>query len=170
MDLTKILAISGKPGLFKVLGQTQNNGIIVESLIDGKRFPAYAAHKLSSLEDISIYTEDDDVPLREVFQKIYEKEEGKKSIDPNVKGPELRSYFSEILPDFDQDRVYNSDIKKVIRWYNDLHEAGLIEEIAAPEKEEASTEKEEEKTEKKAEKKQEKKASTDEKKTPKEEK
>jgi hypothetical protein len=141
MDLTKVLSISGKPGLFKVLGQTQNNGIIVESLMDGKRFPAYAAHKISSLEDISIYTEEEDVRLKEVFEKMYAKHEGEKSIDQNGDASTLRNYFKEVLPGFDEERVYNSDIKKVIRWYNDLHAAGMMKELMeAKEEKETKTE------------------------------
>jgi len=139
MDLTKVLSISGKPGLFKVLGQTQNNGIIVESLMDGKRFPAYAAHKISSLEDISIYTEEEDVPLKEVFEKMYTKHEGEKSIDQNGDAATLRNYFKEVLPGFDEERVYNSDIKKVIRWYNDLHAAGMMKELMEAKEEEKET-------------------------------
>lgn|SRR5690606_31571107 len=129
MDLTKILAISGKPGLYKVLGQTQNNGIIVESLIDGKRFPAYAANKISSLEDISIYTTDDDVPLKEIFKTIYTKEEGKQAISANEDITKLRAYFKEVLPNYDEERVYNSDIKKVFKWYNELHDAGILKQL-----------------------------------------
>ena len=151
MDLSKILSIGGKPGLYKVLGQTQNNGIIVESLADKKRFPAYATNKISSLEDISIYTEEEDVPLKDVFQKMYEKHNGEKSIDPNVGGNELRNYFKEILPDFDEDRVYNSDIKKVIKWYNDLLEGGMLADFAKKEetKSEESEKSDEPTTEKK---------------------
>jgi hypothetical protein len=124
MDLTKILSISGKAGLFKVIGQTKNSGIIVESLIDGKRFPAYAAHKISSLEDISIYTATDDVPLKDIFKKILDKEGG--SVTVGSSSNELREYFKEILPDFDEERVYNSDIKKVFKWYNDLTDADMM--------------------------------------------
>lgn len=150
MDLTKVLSISGKPGLFKVLGQTQNNGIIVESLMDGKRFPAYAAHKISSLEDISIYTEEEDVPLKEVFEKMYAKHEGEKSIDQNGDASTLRNYFKEVLPGFDEERVYNSDIKKVIRWYNDLHAAGMMKELMEAKEEEKETKTEEKPKAKKA--------------------
>lgn len=137
MDLTKILSISGKAGLFKVIGQTKNSGIIVESLIDGKRFPAYAAHKITSLEDISIYTETDDVPLKDIFKIIFDKEGDSVTVESSSN--ELREYFKEILPDFDEERVYNSDIKKVFKWYNDLTDADMMvfedekEEIAAKE-------------------------------------
>lgn len=141
MDLTKILSISGKAGLFKVIGQTKNSGIIVESLIDGKRFPAYAAHKITSLEDISIYTETDDVPLKDIFKIIFDKEGDSVTVESSSN--ELREYFKEILPDFDEERVYNSDIKKVFKWYNDLTDADMMvfedekeEEIAAKEPEE----------------------------------
>jgi len=150
MDLTKVLSISGKQGLFKVLGQTQNNGIIVESLMDGKRFPAYAAHKISSLQDISIYTQEDDVPLKDVFEIMYKKHEGAAAIDQNSDAQTIRTYFKEILPDFDEERVYNSDIKKVIRWYNDLHAAGMMKELIEAVNEEKEAEAEEKPKAKKA--------------------
>src|SRR5690606_28264372 len=150
MDLTKILAISGKPGLYKVLGQTQNNGIIVESLLDGKRFPAYAANKISSLEDISIYTSDEDVPLKVIFKSIYDKENGKQTLSTNEDISKLRTYFKEILPNYDEERVYNSDIKKVFKWYNELFDAGIIDQLKEESKpEEKATEPTSEKESKK---------------------
>ena len=119
MDLSKILAISGQSGLFKMVGQLKN-GIVVESLRDGKRFPAYATEKISSLADISIYTYSDDIPLSDVFKSIHEHANGNAL---ELKSLDLRSWFEEILEEFDQERVYTSDIKKVARWYNDLHGA-----------------------------------------------
>ena len=127
MDLSSIVSISGKPGLFNVLGQMKN-GIIVESLLDGKRFPAYASHKISTLEDISIYTEEEDIPLKDVFRKIRDKESGAASAVTLSDNGALKSYFEEVLPDYDRDRVYVSDIKKVIKWYNLLAEKSLLEE------------------------------------------
>ncbi|MDG2331119.1 MAG: DUF5606 domain-containing protein [Flavobacteriales bacterium] len=125
MDLSGIISISGKPGLFKVLANNKSS-LVVESLVDGKKTTALATQKVSALEDISIYTEEDDVPLREVYQSIYDKENG--GVGPNHKGEmaELKNYLSSVLPDYDEDRVYNSDIKKLFQWYNILHEAGAL--------------------------------------------
>lgn len=126
MELKGILSISGKNGLYKHVSQTKN-GIIVESLIDKKRSPAYASAKISALEDIAIYTEDRDVPLLEVFQEIFKHEDGKAAINPKSSANELKSYFEKILADYDKDRVYVSDIKKVLIWYNILNEMKLID-------------------------------------------
>lgn len=117
--LKDILAISGQPGLFKIVSKGNKN-LIVESLIDGRRIPAHSTNKIISLEDIAIFTEAGEVPLKEVLKKIAEKEELKQSIDHKSSGNVLKSYFKEILPDFDENRVYVSDIKKVILWYNVL--------------------------------------------------
>ena len=121
--LKGILAISGKPGLYKMISNARNS-IIVESLIDGKRMPAYATSKISSLEDISIFTEGGDVNLAEVFAKIFEQDLQVKPGKASAKG--LKSAFREALPDYDEDRVYVSDIKKVFAWYNLLKENGYI--------------------------------------------
>ena len=96
------------------------NSIIVESLLDGKRIPAYATSRISALEDISIYTEEEDVKLADVFKAIYEKANGGKAIDPKSSGNELKNYFEEVLPSYDRDRVYVSDIKKLVNWYSIL--------------------------------------------------
>ncbi|MCB0480589.1 MAG: DUF5606 domain-containing protein [Flavobacteriales bacterium] len=126
MDLSKILAISGKGGLFKVVGQTKN-GVVVESLLDGKKFPTYSSQQVSALEEISIYGEEEDIPLKDIFTRIHKVENGKQtSVSPKDSGAELREYFSDIIPEFDAERVYNSDIKKVISWYNLLLKAGLV--------------------------------------------
>lgn len=101
--------------------------VIVESLLDGRRMPVQSAHKVSSLEDISIYTYEDDVPLGEVFEKIYAKENGGKAIHHKATPEELRDYLGEVLPTFDEDRVYPSDLKKLFQWYNLLQEKGLLE-------------------------------------------
>jgi hypothetical protein len=127
MDISRILTISGKPGLYKVVGQT-NNGVIVESLIDGKRTPTYSNHQVSALEEISIYGKIEDVPLKDIFQKMYDVEAGKAtSVSTKEKGGDLRDYFSDLVPEFDGERVYNSDIKKVMSWYNTLLAKGFIE-------------------------------------------
>ena len=131
MDLENIISIAGYSGLHKVVGSTKN-GIVVESLEDGKRMAAYASHKVSALEDISIYTETEDVPLKDVFQKIYDLTKGKEEVSHKSSAKELKEFFGKALPGYDEDRVYVSDIKKVVRWYNILTEAGLL----APKKEE----------------------------------
>ncbi len=125
MDLSKILTISGKNGLFKVVTQSKS-GLIVESLSDGKRLPVFASDRSSSLEDISIFTTGEDVPLKQVLLTIFEKENGKPSIDAKSDQGALRAKFEEILPDYDRERVYASDIKKVFAWYALLLEKGLI--------------------------------------------
>jgi len=126
MDLSKILAISGKSGLFKIVSRTKG-GMIVESLADGKKMPVFAAHRSSLLEDISIFSYTDDIPLKKVLWTMYEKEGGKKVLmDAKEDGSQLQAYFEQVLPDFDKDRVYTSDIRKVIGWYNQLLDHNLI--------------------------------------------
>ena len=126
MDLTEILSISGKPGLYKMLSHTKT-GMLVESMADKKRFPVFAHEKVSSLEEISIFTEDDDVPLKDVFKKIHEMLEGDKALSHKSSSEELKDFFDDVLPDYDKERVYVSDIKKVIQWYNVLHEMELLD-------------------------------------------
>ena len=126
MELKDILAISGKPGLFKNIGQSKN-GVIVESLIDQKRFPAFAHERISSLAEISVFTTGEDVELQKVFKIIYDKYEGKEAIDPKSDGEALKVFMKEILPDYDEDRVYTSDIKKLVSWYNLLACENLLE-------------------------------------------
>jgi len=133
--LKGILAISGQRGLFKMVSQAKNS-IIVESLIDGKRMPAYATSRISALEDISIYTEEEDVKLVDIFKLIYEKENGGQAIKPKSSGNELKVYFEGVLPTYDKDRVYVSDIKKVLTWYNLLIEKEMIDPNAFEENEE----------------------------------
>jgi hypothetical protein len=130
MNLSGIIAISGKPGLFKVIAQGKNN-IIVESLEDKKRVPAYASDRISALDDISIYTYDDDKPLREIYADIFKKENGGATISHKEDASKLQSYLIEVLPDYDQERVYLSDIKKLFQWYNLLYKAGELKPIEA---------------------------------------
>ncbi|MBS2213760.1 DUF5606 domain-containing protein [Carboxylicivirga mesophila] len=137
--LKGILAISGQRGLFKLVSQAKNS-IIVESLIDGKKMPAYATSRISALEDISIYTEDEDVKLFDVFKAIYEKENGGMAISPKSSSNELKNYFEEVLPLYDKDRVYVSDIKKVLGWYNLLMESELFDPNAVEEEGEEAAE------------------------------
>jgi len=138
MNLTGIIAISGKPGLFKVITQAKNS-VIVESLIDKKRIPAYATDRISALEDISIYTFSEDKPLKEIFRAIYDKEGGKACISHKESEAKLTAYLLEILPDYDSDRVYTSDIKKLFQWYNLLESSSNL--ILAEEEKEETAEK-----------------------------
>lgn len=122
MSLEKIIAISGKPGLYEIISKTKS-GLIVQALSDGKRFPVNGLHNISTLNDIAIYTYEEEVPLREVFLKIHEKESGQAAIDPKSDKDTLLSYFGEVLPEFDAERVYASNVKKVLAWYNSLVES-----------------------------------------------
>lgn len=131
--LRRILAISGRPGLYRLVNQGKNM-LIVEELTTGKRLPAYARDRVSSLGDITIYTVDGDRPLPEVFELVKEKNEGK-PVDLKQIG-DLREYFATVLPDFDTDRVYTADIKKLLQWYNLLVNNGITEFVAAEEAEE----------------------------------
>ena len=126
MDLSGIISIAGMSGLFKVIAQSKN-GLIVESLIDKKRVQAFSTNKISALEDVSIYSTGDDVPLKDVFQKIYEKEKGGACIDHKSADAELKKYFKAAFAEYDEERVYVSDIKKVLNWYNSLQKDGLLE-------------------------------------------
>lgn len=129
MSLDNILAISEKPGLFKLITQTRN-GFIAESLMDGKRLSVNLRGNVSLLSEIAIYTLTEEVPLKEVFLKIMEKEgENATSISHKDGKDSLEEYFFSILPNYDEDRVYPSDIKKVIRWYNILHENNMLDLI-----------------------------------------
>ncbi|MBI1837378.1 MAG: DUF5606 domain-containing protein [Flavobacteriia bacterium] len=150
MKLTGIIAISGRPGLFKVIAQGKNN-VIVESLIDNKRFPAYSSDRISALEDISIYTYEEEKPLKEIFLAIHTKENGGEAISHKDSENNLVNYISEILPNYDKERVYISDIKKLFQWYNLLHKSGNLNlaEVIAENNEAANDEpKKEEKKEK----------------------
>lgn len=137
--LKTILSISGRPGLFKLVNQGKNM-LIVEAIATGKRMPAYAHDKIISLGDISIYTNDEDTPLANVFESIKEKNEGK-AVDVKALGgeKEIRAYFATILPDFDDERVYTNDIKKIFNWYNQLIAAGFDTFKAEEESEKTET-------------------------------
>lgn len=125
--IRRILSISGRPGLYKLVSQGKNM-LIVESLATGKRTPAYAHDKVISLNDVSIYTQGEDIPLADVFDKIA-KDNGAQQVDIKKfsNDSEMRAYFGEVLPEFDPERVYNNDIKKVFSWYNQLVAAGVTE-------------------------------------------
>ena len=117
MNLEKIVAISGKPGLYEIISQTKG-GIIVESLVDKKRLPINAMHNVSVLNDIAIYTHDDEIPLRNIFKTIANK--GSEVISHKESNDMLISFFNEILPNYDEERVYPSNIKKIVQWYSIL--------------------------------------------------
>lgn len=138
--LKGILSISGQGGLFKLVSQTKNS-IIVESLVDGKRFPAYSTSRVSALEDISIYTQEADVKLSVVFTKIFEKQAGQPVEFAKASSSEIKNTFESFLPDFDKDRVYVSDIKKLFNWYNLLLSKGLINADESKSETETSDEK-----------------------------
>jgi len=138
MSLDKVLAISGKPGLYELKAQTRG-GFVAESLADGKKLSVSVRHNVSMLSEIAMYTYTEEVPLREVFHKISEKEEGKEAISHKESKAKLEGYFKEILPEYDEDRVYASDIKKVFQWYNILVKAGM-NDFSASEKEETAQE------------------------------
>lgn len=126
MSLDKILSISGRPGLYKIVAQTRA-GFVAESLIDKKKVSVNMHSNVSVLSEIAIYTLTEELPLREVFKKIKEKENGKPtSISHKDSKDVLEEYFFEVLPDYDEDRVYTSDIKKVIQWYNMLQGKDLL--------------------------------------------
>jgi hypothetical protein len=125
MNLKDILSITGKPGLYKNVAHSKN-GVIVESISDGKRFPVFANDKISSLEEISIFTTGDDISLRVVFKKIFDQEKGGPSADPKSSDKLLREYFKGILPEYDEERVYVSHIRKILVWYNLLQSHQLI--------------------------------------------
>ncbi|WLD24934.1 DUF5606 domain-containing protein [Flavobacterium dauae] len=125
MSVEKVLAISGKPGLYELKIQTRS-GFIAESLIDGKKLTVGLRSNVSLLSEISIYTETDELKLFEVFARIAKKENNGASLDHKASNDELLAYFGEVIPDFDRDRVYVSDIKKVLNWYNILQKANYI--------------------------------------------
>lgn len=126
MDFTKIIVVSGKSGAFKVIAQTRG-GLIVESLIDGKRMPVSAANRITSVEDIVVFTETDEVKLKEVFQKIKEITNGEQAIDHKSDDHLVKEFFEKVMPDYDKERVYFSDMKKMIFWYNLLQKNDMLD-------------------------------------------
>ena len=125
MNLKDILAISGESTLFKFIAQGKN-AVIVENLETGRRFSAGAHSRVSALDEISIFTSGEDMPLGKVMDRLWEKEEGGEAISHRQPDAELKEYFAEVLPEYDRDRVYTSDIRKVIHWYNILHGLNLL--------------------------------------------
>ena len=126
MDLKEILAVSGKKSLYKLVSQGKNN-LIVESLQDGSRMPIFASTPAGSLGDIHIFTDSEDLPLQDVFKRIYEIENGNKTIDVrSTKSADIEAYMAKILPEYDRNRVHISDMKKLFSWYNQLMEYELL--------------------------------------------
>ncbi len=140
MSLEKVLSISGKPGLYKLKTQTRT-GFLAESLLDGKTINVSGRHNVSLLSEIAVYTLTEEVPLREVFKKISEKEGGKETISHKASKEELEEFFFGVMPDYDEDRVYASDIKKIVQWYNMLIKNG-INDFSEAKEETEKTEKE----------------------------
>lgn len=134
--LKGILAISGQPGLFKLVTEAKNS-LIVESLLTGKRIPAYSTSKISALADISVFTETGEIQLKELFKKI---QESGKSVSPKASANEIKSFFEEVLPEYDKDRVYVSDMKKILQWYLLLSDQNLLTETEEEKPEENTSE------------------------------
>ena len=140
MSLDKILSISGKPGLYKIVAQTRN-GFVAESLIDKKKMAVNIHNNISVLSEIAVYTLTEELPLKEVFKKVRDKESGQPtSISHKDSKDTLEEYFFEVLPDYDEDRVYASDIKKIVQWYNLLQKHDMLDAL---EDEEVTTDEEE---------------------------
>lgn len=133
--LKGILSVSGQSGLFKMVAESKNN-IIIESLETFKRMPVHSTSKVSALEDIAIYTENGDVPLKDIFKAISENENGRPALSPKASANELKAYFEKVVPEYDKDRVYISDIKKVLLWYNTLQSKNLLDFTEKEEKKE----------------------------------
>ena len=129
MKLDKVMSISGKPGLYELKAQTRG-GFVAESMLDGKKISVNLRHNVSLLSEIAIYTLTEEVPLKDVFEKIKKKENGEKtSVKPKDSRDKLEEYFFDVLPDYDEDRVYASDIKKVVQWYNLLQEHNMLNDL-----------------------------------------
>ncbi|MEE9364678.1 MAG: DUF5606 domain-containing protein [Cellulophaga sp.] len=138
MSLDKILSIGGKPGLYQMLTQTRA-GFVAQSLLDGKKITVSFSNNVSILSEIAVYTLEEELPLHEVFSKIKDKENGEKTaIGHKESKDKLEEYFFEVLPNYDEDRVYASDIKKIIQWYNILQEKGIMD-FSKPKEEEKET-------------------------------
>jgi hypothetical protein len=125
MDLSGIISISGMPGLYKIVGQMKN-GVIAESLTDKKRMPVHSHQQISALEEISMFTTGDNKPVADILQSIYDKENGGACIDPKASDKEILSYFEAILPDYDKERVYLSNMRKLFSWYSLLQSTGNL--------------------------------------------
>lgn len=141
MEFKDIMAIAGRPGLYSFIAQGRNS-VIVENIESGKRISAFGAERISSFEEISVFTRDGDLPLAELFDILYTKLEGKETISPKSKPGELKKFLKQYVPEYDEDRVYPSDIKKLFSWYNLLVKQdllkGLLEEYHKKKTEESA--------------------------------
>ncbi len=137
MALEKIYSIVGKPGLFEIIS-TNKSGAILESLLDKKRIQAFATDKLTSINDVYIYSLDGDVPLKDIIKNIHTKEKGGKCIDPKSDNNAIKNYMKEVLPNYDQDKVYVSDMKKLFTWYNLLITENKLDSLEDENTEESS--------------------------------
>tara|TARA_B100000683_G_C12214928_1_gene442429 strand:- start:90 stop:566 length:477 start_codon:yes stop_codon:yes gene_type:complete len=139
MELKDFISVAGKSGLHTIVGKSKNN-VIVESLKDKKRFPIFNTNKISALSDISIYTYDEEILLSELFNRIQKKYKKEVAISHLESAEELKKVFEELVPNYDKEQVYNSDIKKVFQWYNILHDTDNLikEESKEEEKKESS--------------------------------
>lgn len=140
IDLTGIIAISGQPGLYKVVAQSKN-GIIVEGLADKRRTSISSTAKVSSLEDISMFTTGEDKPVSEIMKSIFDKEKGGAAIDSKADDKAIAAYFESVLPDYDKERVYTSNMRKLFTWYNGLQTTGNLKVKEAETKEESAEKK-----------------------------
>ena len=147
MVLKDIIAVSGESGLFKFVAQGKNS-IIVEHLETKKRSSAYGSTKINSLDDIAIFTEEEDMPLSQVFDVIFDKSAGKPVIDGKADAAQLKKWFEEVLPEYDKDKVYVSDIRKVAQWYNILQKLDMLVKEEPEEKQDAETDMPEQQEEK----------------------
>ncbi len=127
IDLTGIISITGQPGLYKIVAQSKN-GIIVEGLADKKRTNVYASTRVSTLSDISMFTTGDDRPIDEIMTEIFKKEKGGAAVDTKADDKEIEKYFAQVVPDYDKERVYPSNMRKLLTWYNTLHSTGHLKE------------------------------------------
>ncbi|MFH0893941.1 MAG: DUF5606 domain-containing protein [Bacteroidota bacterium] len=146
MDLSKVMTVSGKGGLYSLVAQNKG-GIIVESLVDGHRMQVFASQRVSSLEEISIFTTGEDLPLKDAMKKMFDTLKGEPCIDPNSDAPKVKEFISGLIPEIDHERVYNSDLKKLLTWYNLLNEHKMLvfdEETTEEKTEEVTEEKKEE--------------------------
>lgn len=125
IDLTGFISISGQPGLYKIVAQSKN-GIIVENLADKKRLNVYASTKVSTLSDISMFTTGDDKPIEEIVSCIFDKEKGGPAVDNKADDKAIEAYFAGVLPEYDKERVYVSNMRKLINWYNTLQSTGNL--------------------------------------------
>ncbi len=149
IDLSGIISISGQPGLYKVVAQSKN-GIIVENLNDKKRTSISSTAKVSSLEDISMFTTGDDKPVSEIMKSIFDKEKGGVCIDSKADDKAVAAYFEAVLPEYDKERVYTSNMRKLFNWYNGLQSTGNLKVKEADKKDDATDKKVKVATDKKA--------------------